>query len=49
MKKSKILVVANWKMNPDNSLMAKDLFLSMKKTVKMCTKITESLVNTTFL
>jgi triosephosphate isomerase (TIM) len=40
MKKNKVLVVANWKMNPENIEKAKEIFQGTKKTVK-------SLKNTT--
>lgn len=34
MKKSKILVVANWKMNPDTSSEAREIFLATQKSAK---------------
>jgi len=34
MKKNKILIVANWKMHPENNEKAKDLFLATKKVTK---------------
>jgi len=34
MKKNKILIVANWKMNPESAEKAREIFLETKKTVK---------------